>query len=496
MLKIELESGKYPDNFLVYMISKEQAKKPSQKKLCSSSEIANYVKESKFEGEKGETEVLSPQLKPLKRICLVGIGEEKKADKEAFRVASANALKAARGYKYKEYSVQLPCYEKLNLPGSVQAVTEGTLLADYEFDKYRKKDPKKDPPKIKRVVLLPYKDKKIGEVKNRLKETVKVCESVYLVRDLVNENAALATPLYIEKLAKQVAKKSKLRIKVLTERDMKKLGMNLILGVNRGSEIPPRIIILEHNGNKRSKKKLLLIGKGITFDTGGLNLKPTNYIESMKSDMAGAATVLGIMKTASDLKIKQNIVGIMGCTENAIGAKAQKPGDVLKSYEGKFVEIGNTDAEGRLVMGDCIAYGIKKYKPEFGIDLATLTGSVIQALGTHAAGVVTTKDKLFKDLKKAEDETFERVWQFPLYEEYKEDIKSDIADIQNISKTHHAGHITAGAFLIEFTGKTPWMHIDIAGTAYNEKTGKVYTQKGATGYGVRLIIEYLKNLKL
>ena len=268
--------------------------------------------------------------------------------------------------------------------------------------------------------------------------------------------------------------------------------MGLLLAVNRASSRDPTFMLIEYKGDPKAHDLTVLVGKGITFDTGGLNLKPTGSMESMKCDMAGAAAVLGVIQAAAALGIKKNITGVIAATENSIGSRSYKPGDVYCGYAGKSVEIGNTDAEGRLILADALAYAVKNLKPSRIIDLATLTGAVEVALGNEAIGLLSNHDVLADLLIRSGSSTGERVWRLPLYEEYKDLLKSDVADIKSTGG-RTAGCITAAIFLHEFVGKTPWAHLDIAGTAYLNEA-KRYQPKHATGVGVRLMLSLLESL--
>jgi leucyl aminopeptidase len=271
------------------------------------------------------------------------------------------------------------------------------------------------------------------------------------------------------------------------------MGLNLLLAVGRGSSYSSRLIILEYDNNKSSGEHIVLIGKGITFDTGGLNLKLSTHILDMKCDMAGAATVLGMLKTASELKIKKNIAAIIPTCENMIGPNAYKPGDIIKSYSGKTVEVIDTDAEGRLVLADAITYAVKHLKPTYILDFATLTGSIIRTFGGFVTGLFSNNDLLAEKIFHAGEMTYERVWRLPVYDEYKELMKGEFSDLKNISKEEYAGAITGAAFLEEFVEKIPWAHFDIGGSAFFDKQ-KFYIPKGGTGIGIRLFVELLRRL--
>ena len=417
------------------------------------------------------------------RILLIGLGKEKDFVIEILRAATANALKFTQKLKLNSVSIELPKIEGFNKRDLAEAVIDGLLLGSYAFDKYKEK---KDV-RIEKAVIIT--EDNINEL---IHHQEIICNNVGLVRDLINESTTEVNPETIEKIVKSISLKNRLHLTVYDEKQLRKIGMNLLLAVGQGSRYKPRLMVLEYKGNKRSNKKIALVGKGITFDSGGLNLKPTTFIETMRLDMAGLATALGIIKTASELKLKHNLLAVMPCCENMIGPMSYKPGDVVRSYSGKTIEIGNTDAEGRLILADALAYTVDNYKPSAIIDFATLTGAILYALGEYAAGLFTNSDDIAGKIAKAGEETFERVWKMPLYQEYSEEIKSDIADLNNTTKYKYAGSITAAAFLKEFIRETPWVHIDIAGTAWYEKA-RGYQPKNATGFGLRLIIKYLEN---
>tara|TARA_Y100000310_G_scaffold294203_1_gene324494 strand:+ start:7142 stop:8611 length:1470 start_codon:yes stop_codon:yes gene_type:complete len=478
------ESIKKGDLFL--MFSEEQAKKlRSTPKTLFHTEIASKILKEQFSGKDSQKATL--YLDNI-RLHILGIGEENKLNREKIRKAAGSIANYALCMKIKEFYIHTDI-PKITPNHSVEAITEGLLLGEYRFDKYKTED-RKEVIQIKTATLCTTSKEK--NLESLIKQTSIICNATNYTRDLQTENADVANPLFLEKQARDMAKKHKLKLNVLDEKKLKKMGANLILAVGSGSKYPPRIITLHYKGNPTSKESIAILGKGITFDTGGINLKPTGYIETMKTDMSGAAAVLGIMKAASSLKLKKNIIGVVSTAENAIGSTAYKPGDVFKSLSGKTVEIGNTDAEGRLVLADALTYTEKNLKPSKMIDLATLTGAVIVALGDYTAGMSGTDSKMIEHLKLSGDYTYERVWELPLHEEYIKEVKSDIADFNNINYTKKAGSIMGAAFLSKFVEKTPWVHIDIAGTSWLDNA-RDYYQKGATGFGVRLMIDYLKN---
>ena len=448
--------------------------------------VKEVVSDAGFKAEHMQFLFVNTNLK-TKRILLAGLGKKNEINLEKIRAVFGNAVKRVKSEKVTGFTAKLP-ESNLGQEEVFTAAIEGIELGEYAFDKY--KTEKNGAVRIERYSIISQGknlDSALANAKN-------ICNNVKFVRDIVNEPGSALTPLHIAEHAEKIAREFKLKCTILDEKEMEKLGMNLILNVSRASSVPPRLITLEYNGDSSSKEKIMLVGKGITFDSGGLDLKNAIGMETMKMDMAGAGAVLGIMKSIAQLGLKRNVVGVIPTCENLIGPKSYKPGDVIVSYNKTTVEVLNTDAEGRLVLGDAIAYGIEKFKPKYVIDLATLTGAVLIVFGENVAGMVSTDDKLSEKLFEAGQETFERVWRLPLYDEYKEMVKSDIADIKNIGhKSGYAGTITGAAFIQRFAGTTPWAHLDIAGTAWAESE-RDYVSKGGTGFGVRLIAKMLERI--
>lgn len=417
------------------------------------------------------------------RHIVVGLGNKKDITAETIRLAGNTALQVLTAKELTEAAVYLPENINIDVDDTAKYLTEGLLLAAYNFNKYKTDKPKA---KVCKIEIITSKT----SISKTIKTTKTICECVNFTRDLVNDNASEIIPEKLASEARRIAKKGKLKIKVLNEKDIAREKLGLLQAVGQGAPYPPRLIIIEYKGDKKSKKTTALIGKGITFDSGGLHLKPARGILDMRCDMAGAGAVLGAIAAASELKLKTNIIAVISAAYNAIGSNAYIPGDVYKSYSGKTVEIKNTDAEGRLVLADAISYTVKKYKPTEIIDLATLTGAICVTFGDICAGLVSNNDKLSEELLKAADSTHERLWRLPLYDEFKKALKGDLADLRNISSMDGGGSITAGAFLEAFTENTPWAHLDIAGTAFLAKPNG-YNPKNATGYGVRLLVDYL-----
>jgi leucyl aminopeptidase len=361
----------------------------------------------------------------------------------------------------------------------------GLKLKSYEFNIYKSKKDKKT------ILINVIRDKNKITIQNELRFKA-IEEGTFFARDLVSEPPNVLNP---KEYANRLLKLRKLGIKVTTynEAQMKKLGMHSLLGVGRGSVNESFLVTLEWNGNKIDKKApLSFVGKGVCFDTGGISLKPAKFMEEMKYDMAGSAVVAGLIKTLATRKAKVNAVGVVGLVENMPGGNAQRPGDIVKAYNGKTIEVLNTDAEGRLVLADALSFTESKFKPRFMIDLATLTGAIIMALGEEYAGLFSNNDDLSNKIFKIGEKVKEKVWRLPLHNNYDKLINSTIADMQNINYSGGAGSITAAQFLQRFvTSKTPWAHLDIAGMAFSKKAANL-NPGGATGFGVRLLNQLIE----
>ena len=462
--------------------------------------VSKLFKDKDFEGKPNQTRLIYTQGKiPAERVLLVGLGKEKEFKIEKLRQASGNSSKAVRDLGLKKFSTALAQIKikkvsdpRLKHSGASyevsKAVTEGAILSLYDFTSYRT-EKREEIKRVDEIALLVEKEDK--EIKKGLDDGVKISEAVYIARDMINHPANTATPTYLSEQAKKIARKSGIKCKVLDRADMERLKMGALLAVARGSDEPPKFIIMEYNGGKKGEKPVLIAGKGLTFDSGGISIKPSEKMEEMKHDMAGGAAAICAIKAAADLKLPVNVVSLIPATENMPSGKADKPGDVVKAMSGKTIEVISTDAEGRMILADALTYG-ERYKPKAVVDLATLTGACIIALGYHATGLLGNDNDLIEAIKKAGEKSGERVWELPLWEEYEEQNKSDIADVKNVGG-RGGGTITAAAFLKKFAGKFKWVHLDIAGTVW-EYNGKPYIPKGAVGVGVRLLVEYLKGV--
>ena len=435
-----------------------------------------------FTGDAGEIAVRYEQKTA---VIYCGLGEKKSCTPGKLRAAAAGGIRKALELKRDAVSLIAP-EEKLCGKAGGRAAVEGALLGAYRFVKYKSEKP---------VALAKLECVAPALTPALLRQIETECAAVCFARDLVNENASVMTPERLAQEARALARKgANLRVTVLDEKEIARKGLHLLKAVGQGSATPPRLIVIEYAGDRSSKETTALVGKGITFDSGGQNLKPTGHIETMRIDMAGAAAVLGVMKALSELKPKVNCIGCIAAAHNAIGENAYFPGDIYPSFAGKTVEILSTDAEGRLVLADAIAYCCAKFHPARVVDLATLTGGILSALGDIVAGLFSNNDPLAGALFAAGETTGERLWRFPLYQEYRDSIKGDASDLRNLSnlKKGYASSITGAAFLQEFVGDTPWAHLDIAGTAFNEGGARGELPPLGTGFGVRLLLDFLK----
>ncbi len=433
--------------------------------------------------KKEKIDIIKDKKYLAERVIKIGI---KEFDSENLRKFGARAINYAKDFELDEITIVFPNVK--NVQEASQALTEGILLGSYEFKKFKTK--KEDKP-VKQVNFVA---KNLKKIKKGIQVGEIISKYVSLARDLVNDPANHVTPDAFADRISEISKRNKLKVKVYGEKEIEKMGMGCFLGVAQGTRKEPRLVVIEYRGNKK-KDLYALVGKGVTFDSGGISLKPSQGMHEMKGDMSGAAAVTCAINAIAELKLPINIIAVVPCVENMPGGNAMKPGDVLKSMSGKTVEVINTDAEGRLALADAI-YFVAKKKPKAIIDIATLTGACVVALGYNVAGLVGNDEKLLNSIFKAGEKTNERVWKLPLYEEYSKAIKSDIADIKNIGYDNGAaGPLTAAAFLKEFVGKTSWAHIDMAGTFW-AKTNKDYFKKGATGWGVRLFVELFRSFSV
>ncbi|MDD2898817.1 MAG: leucyl aminopeptidase [Desulfuromonadaceae bacterium] len=424
---------------------------------------------------------------PSERLLLVGLGKKSELTVEILRQAAGNAVQVLRKARVATFATTLHLTGDSN--AALEAVVVGTVLGSYSFELYKTKDKSERFSFESMTVLLP-KGADMKSAHTRISRAEIICQGSTLARDLVSQPGNVVTTGYLANVAKDLAEHHGIECRVYEQAEMENLGMNALVGVGKGSAEPPRLIVLEYHGVNAKGRPVVIVGKGITFDSGGISIKPGAGMEEMKTDMAGGAAVLGTMAAAAGLKLPVNLIGIIPTAENMPDGKSFKPGDVLTSMSGSTIEITNTDAEGRLILCDALHFATQ-YKPAVMVDLATLTGACVVALGHEASGLMGNNQRLMDALKGAGERCGERLWQLPLWDEYGEAMKSDIADLKNAG-SRDGGSITAGWFLKQFVGTIPWAHLDIAGTAWGDKS-RPYSPKGATGIGVRLLIEYLES---
>lgn len=446
------------------------------------------LKESKeFEGKLLTVASLRTPTQSFKKLLLVGLGKKKDVTLETLRRAAGIAAKTGR-----EMAPELVIpfladqFNVERLEDAAQAVSEGIILGNYKFLTYKTQGIE-DIKVLKKFTFLVEEKSRFAAAQAGLTRGTILAEATNYARDLVTTPAADMSPETLEREARKLAKKHNLKIRVFQEEELQRRGMNAILSVGKGSAVPPRMIILDYG--QSGKQHIVLCGKGVCFDSGGYNLK-TQMLELMKDDMGGAAALLGTLDALARLNVKAHVTVIIGAVENLVSGNSYKPGDIVKASNGKTIEVVNTDAEGRVVLADCLSYG-SSLKPDILLDVATLTGASLIALG-NVAGVLTTNDKLAADLVQVGEETGDRAWRLPLWEDHKEDIKSDLADMKNVGYPMRAG-ISAGAvFLQEFVAEpSRWAHLDIGGAVFDDRE-RAYHPKGASGWGVRFLTRFVE----
>lgn len=449
--------------------------------------ISRAFKTGEFAGQKDEVIFFHtrPELRGApERVVVAGLGKKEKFRPDNLMRAAGSAAAVLRRLNLKDVTVSADIAEDIPMKDAANLWTQGMVLGLYSFDQFKAPDPKK---KGLRKVTFITRDRNTEVEARAGSDTGKViADSVCFARDMINTPANEMTPTIMAARAKKIAREFGLKLKVLEEKDCMKLGMGAFLGVARGSSQPPKFIVLEYGRGR--KRPMALVGKGITFDSGGISIKPVEGMEKMKYDMAGGAAVLGVMRAVAALKLPVDVVAMVPVTENMPDGGALKPGDVVRAMNGKTIEIISTDAEGRLVLADGLCYAAR-YKPRSVIDIATLTGACVIALGDQAVGMMGNDHGLMDGVRRAGDAVRERVWELPMWEEYLDRMKGDVTDLKNVGG-RQAATVAAGKFLEQFVDDTPWVHLDIAGTAWEEKGGP-YTPKGAIGTGVRLLTEFL-----
>jgi leucyl aminopeptidase len=452
--------------------------------------VTRLIKRGDFSPKPGSTGILYPEGKiKAERLVLVGMGKKADASAERVRLAAGKAAVAARSAGARDITVSI---EGIGLPPEEfgQAVAEGTILGLYRFLRYKSKD-ENGKKGIAALTVLAEKPASAAKVLKGARLGDVIARSAVMARDMVSTPAADMTPKIVAGIARDLARKHRLRVRVMERQQMKRLGMGALLGVAAGSHQPPKFIIVEYRGGGK-KPWIALVGKTITFDSGGISIKPSENMDRMKDDMAGGAAVLGAIRNAAALRLPLNIVALLPATENMPGGSALKPGDILRTLSGQTIEILNTDAEGRLILADALSYACR-YKPAAIVDIATLTGACRIALGQEASGMLGNNGGLKQQIRAAGEKTGERVWEMPLWDGYCDLIKSDIADMKNAGG-RDGGLITAACLLSKFVEKHLWVHLDIAATAWTDKD-RAYTPKGATGIGCRLLTQFLRDYK-
>ncbi len=449
--------------------------------------LTEVLRRGDHEGKAGTTLLLHCLADlPSDRVLLVGLGKERELGESAYRKAIDTAIKALRttGATDATFFLTDVAIRKRDTAFKVEQSVLGIMEGMYRFDRMKSKPPEQKRA-LRKVVLHVARRSDIASGEAAVARASAIAEGIQLARDLGNLPANICTPAHLASEAQDLARHHGLACEILDQKDLEKLGMGAFLAVARGSRQPPKLIILEHRGaRKKDAPPVVLVGKGVTFDTGGISLKPAAEMDEMKYDMCGAASVLGTMKAVALMKLPINVVGIVPATENMPGGNAVKPGDIVTTMSGKTVEILNTDAEGRLILCDALTYA-ERYKPAAVVDVATLTGAMVIALGHVATGLFANTDSLARELLHAGEAAWDRAWHLPLWDDYQEGLKSNFADIPNIG-SRAGGAITAACFLERFTKGYPWAHLDVAGTAW--KSG---AEKGATGRPVALLANFL-----
>lgn len=459
--------------------------------------ISQLAASADFTGKADET---LPVLTTAGKYIVVGLGLKEKMSLESLRRAAARGLREAKKFVVGIAAIHVPAEElfkrhyHMGFDDLVQAMVEGALLSIYTFDKYLSKPATPVVKGVFKEIRFVTSDEGYqSRLKTAIETSVIVTEGVTIARNLSNMPSNDLTPEALAHEAVVMAQKLGIKSLVLGKKEIETHKMGGLLAVNRGSKNDPRFIVMEYNDTKKRLPLYAVVGKGVTFDSGGVSIKPAQGMDEMKMDMSGAAAVVGLMYVVAKLKLPIRVVGLIPATDNMSGGAAFCPGDIIRISNGKTVEVLNTDAEGRLILADALVYA-QRYKPTAMIDLATLTGACVVALAQHATGMMGTGTEVKDALRKAGDKTHERVWELPLFEEYEDMMKSTIADLKNLGATRWGGAITAAAFLKAFVGDFPWVHLDIAGTAIVEEATD-YIPKGGSGVGVRLLTEFFRSIK-
>ncbi len=458
--------------------------------------ITRAIEQAAFRGKLSERYLLHPSGHlGVQHLLLMGLGKRSDLNLDRVRRVAAEALRHLRALKAKKIAIACheTCWQGFDAEPLAQAITEGAMLGLYRFDTYKGRGSRPADSEIETLTLLSSDRDAISPLKAAIGRGEVLARATNLARDLVNEPANVLTPTELAARVRGVARRHRLAIEVLDRRAMQRLGMGALLGVAQGSANPPRLVVLRHRGRGgRGGPVLGLVGKGVTFDAGGISIKQSEGMETMKGDMAGAATVIGAMMGIAALRVPLDVVAVMPAVENLPSGTAQRPGDIVRAMDGTTIEVVNTDAEGRLILADALCYARRLGATRL-VDVATLTGGVVVALGSVRTGLFATDQILAKQVEAAGDAAGEKLWQLPLDDEYEELIKSDCADLKNTGGGKKAPAIGASRFLKHFVGDTPWVHLDINGTSLQEKESG-YLPKGATGVMTRTLIHLALSL--
>ncbi|MDX8380556.1 MAG: leucyl aminopeptidase [Ghiorsea sp.] len=485
MIQIQIATLNQTHNNVVPLLDKNQTTNRGQAFLQSKT-VAQFLAQEKNHGAWGDIHILHHEEGAS---IFAGSGETHKLTLQKLRALAAKVAQEINKIGIKNADVNLAELDVsgASLSDKVQAIAEGMWLGLYTFNHHQTKA-KDDSPKLETINIVVTEQE--TEAKTALNAAKAIAEGTIFARNLGNEPGNVCTPEYLGDQAAALSH-PKLKVTVMDKAAIEKAGFTALLAVNQGSAKEPRFIVLEYNGADNQDAPIALVGKGLTFDAGGISIKPAGQMDEMKFDMCGSAAVLGIFKSITEMNLHMNILGVIPSTENLLGAAAYKPGDIVTTYKGLTIEVLNTDAEGRVILSDALAYAAEK-KPAEIIDFATLTGACVIALGGQASGVMGTGEAVIEGLKASGQKTHDRVWELPMFEEYQTQIDSKIADLKNTGG-REAGTITAACFLSRFVGDIPWAHLDIAGTAWNMNGNDISPVGGATGAGVRVVVDYLVN---
>jgi leucyl aminopeptidase len=449
-----------------------------------------------FRGRKDETLLIYPRPGEVaaERLLLVGLGKRNEFSAERLRRAMGAAVRTAERVGASSLAVVLDAVDgvrdAVDAEAAARAAAEGAVLAAWDYREFKSPDPEDEARgAIAAVVLISSREDGARAYESGARVGEVVARAENLARELASKPGNVATPTHLAEVAARVAREQGMELTVLDRDAMRREGMDALLAVAAGSDEEPRFIVLEYRGVESDAGPLVLVGKGVTFDTGGISIKPAAGMEDMKFDMSGAASVLGAMQAIAELRLQEHVVALIPTTENMPSGRAIKPGDIVRSHSGKTIEVVNTDAEGRLILADALSYA-QRYKPRAIVDVATLTGACVIALGHHAIGLMGNDEALIEEVRAAGERTGERCWPLPLWEEYRTQLDSTFADLKNTGG-RPAGTITAGWFLREFVGDVPWAHLDIAGTAYGDSPPP-YLRKGSSGVPTRLFVEWVR----